>query len=149
MGMQGMQGSHFPSYMNFVGLPASPVGRSLPFTPQGKHFSSSGSTSLPSPLVRGRPTLPPAPSSAWARYTRYSPSPASSSPKRIIFHSEASSTASAPSEKSIVLAGKTSLTGTQAHYNPAFFAQQQQGQLSSGSSDANWNPHGAKRTRQE
>lgn len=39
--------------------------------------------------------------------------------------------------------------GMQAHYNPAFFAQQQQGQQSGGSGDANWNPHGAKRTRQE
>lgn len=152
MGMQGMQGSHFSSHMNFVGLrglSASPVGQSLPSTPQAIHFPSSASTSLPSPLNRGRPTLPTAPSSVWAGYTRYSPSSASISPQRFVSHTEASSTASAPSQKSIVVAGKTSLTGTQAHYNPAFFAQQQQGQLSGGSSDANWNPHGAKRTRQE
>ncbi|KAF6237029.1 hypothetical protein HO173_004908 [Letharia columbiana] len=39
--------------------------------------------------------------------------------------------------------------GMQAHYNPAFFTQQQQGQQGGSSGDANWNPHGAKRTRQE
>ncbi|KAK4693468.1 hypothetical protein P7C71_g3935, partial [Lecanoromycetidae sp. Uapishka_2] len=37
---------------------------------------------------------------------------------------------------------------TQPHFNPAFFPQQQQGQQSP-TGDSNWNPHGAKRTRQE
>lgn len=102
MGMQGMQGSHFPSHMNFVGLcgfPSSLVGQSLPSTPQAMHFSSSVSTSLPPPLIRGRPILPTAPSSAWAHYTRYSPSSASNSPQCTSSHTEAPGTASAPSQK--------------------------------------------------
>lgn len=152
MGMQGMQGSHFPPHMNLFGLcgfPASPVGQSIPSTTQAMHFSFLGSTSLPPPLIRGQHTLPTAPSSAWAHDTQYSPSSACSSPQRLSSHTEAPGTASAPSQQSIAPAGESSLTGTQAHYNPAFFAQQQQGQLSGSSSDANWNPHGAKRTRQE
>ncbi|KAL8722236.1 MAG: hypothetical protein Q9225_001223 [Loekoesia sp. 1 TL-2023] len=40
--------------------------------------------------------------------------------------------------------GQGGFQGNQAHYNPAFFNQQ-----ASGSGDASWNPHGAKRTRQE
>ncbi|KAL8693295.1 MAG: hypothetical protein Q9218_001855 [Villophora microphyllina] len=42
--------------------------------------------------------------------------------------------------------GQGGFQGGQAHYNPAFFAQQGQ---QAGSGDASWNPHGAKRTRQE
>ncbi|KAL8863477.1 MAG: hypothetical protein Q9178_000158 [Gyalolechia marmorata] len=37
--------------------------------------------------------------------------------------------------------------GSQAHFNPAFFPPQ--GQQAGASPDASWNPHGAKRTRQE
>lgn len=154
MGMQGMQGSHFQPHMNAVGLyglSASPVGQSSPSIPQTMHYSHSASTSLPPPLVRGRPTPPKgsAPSSAWADYMQYSPSPASSSPTHLSSHLKAPGTASPPSQQSTPLAGESSLTGTQAHYNPAFFAQQQQGQQNSSSGDASWNPHGAKRTRQE
>ncbi|KAL8708256.1 MAG: hypothetical protein Q9220_006833 [cf. Caloplaca sp. 1 TL-2023] len=43
--------------------------------------------------------------------------------------------------------GQTGFQGNQAHYNPAFFSQP--GQQVGGSTDASWNPHGAKRTRQE
>jgi len=43
--------------------------------------------------------------------------------------------------------GSTGFQGGQPHYNPAFFAQQA-GQ-SGGMGDSSWNPHGAKRTRQE
>ncbi len=154
MGMQGMQGSHFHPYMNPLGLygsSASLVGRSSPSTPQAMHYSPSASTSLPPSRVRGRPGPPTssAPSSAWAHYTQYSPSSASSSPIRLSSHLESLGTASAPPPKSTALAGESLLTGAQAHYNPAFFAQQQQGQQSGSSADANWNPHGAKRTRQE
>ena len=43
------------------------------------------------------------------------------------------------------LAGPAGFQGGQSHYNPTFFPQQGP----SGVADANWNPHGAKRTRQE
>ncbi|KAL8781503.1 MAG: hypothetical protein Q9213_005976 [Squamulea squamosa] len=43
--------------------------------------------------------------------------------------------------------GQVGFQGNQAHYNPAFFPQQ--GQQVGASPDASWNPHGAKRTRQE
>lgn len=153
MGMQGMQGSHFHLHTNPVGLyglSASPVEQSSPSIPQALHSSPSASTSLP-PLIRGQPAPPKgsAPCSAWAHYTQYPPSPASSSPTRLSSQAEAPGTASVLSQQSTARAGESSLTGTQAHYNPAFFAQQQQGQQSGSSGDANWNPHGAKRTRQE
>ncbi|KAG7008851.1 RNA-dependent RNA polymerase 1 [Physcia stellaris] len=44
------------------------------------------------------------------------------------------------------ISGQAGFPGNQAHYNPAFFPQQQPGM---GAADASWNPHGAKRTRQE
>ncbi|KAL8733637.1 MAG: hypothetical protein Q9166_002047 [cf. Caloplaca sp. 2 TL-2023] len=47
----------------------------------------------------------------------------------------------------MTMQGQSGFQGSQAHYNPAFFPQQ--GQQAGGSPDANWNPHGAKRTRQE
>ena len=153
MGMQGMQGSHFSPYLNPIGLyglSASPMGQSSPSIPQAVHYPPSASASLPR-LIRGRPAPPMGspPSSAWAHYTQYSPSPASSPQNRLSSQVEAPDISSAPSQQSTALAGESSLTGIQAHYNPAFFAQQHQGQQSGSSGDANWNPHGAKRTRQE
>ena len=44
--------------------------------------------------------------------------------------------------------GSAGFQGPQAHYNPAFFQQQPIGQTG-GAGDSAWNPHGAKRTRQE
>ena len=154
MGMQGMQGSHFRPHMDHVGLQemsASPKGQSLPPIPQAMQKWNSSSTSLHPLPVRGRAALPAgnAPSSAWAHYTHYSPSSASSSPARVPSQVNTPGIASKPSPHSTTLAGRSLLTGTQAHYNPAFFSQQQQGQSSSNSGDANYNPHGAKRTRQE
>lgn len=150
MGMQGTQGFHYP-LMNPVGHYATPMGQFSPSIPQAIHNLPSASMSLSAFLLRDRPALPTcsALSSAWAHYTQCSPSPATSSPTRLSSQVKAPRTASAPSQQSIALVGESSLTGTQAHYNPAFFAQQQQTQQSGSSGDANWNPHGAKRTRQE
>ncbi|MCJ1370144.1 hypothetical protein MMC20_001356 [Loxospora ochrophaea] len=47
----------------------------------------------------------------------------------------------------IGMPGQASFQNPQAHYNPAFFAQQQGAQ--GGVGESTWNPHGAKRTRQE
>ena len=154
MGMQGMQDSHiYPnmSSLGLHGLSPSPTGKSSSSFPQAMHYSSSASASLPSPLIRGRHAPPTGitPSSGWALHTQHLPLPAGSPPTRLSSQVGAPGSASAPSQKSTALVEESSLTGTQAHYNPAFFAQQQQGQQSSSSGDANWNPHGAKRTRQE
>lgn len=151
MGMQGMQGSHFHSHTSPVGLyglSPSPIGQSSLSIPQVMHYSSSASASLSPPLIRGR-LAGIAPSSAWAHYTQYSPPPAGSSPTRLSSQVGVPGSAPAPSQQMTALVEESSLTGSQAHYNPAFFAQQQQGQQSGSSGDANWNPHGAKRTRQE
>ena len=154
MGMQGMQGSHFPPYMDHVGLQevsASPKEQSLPPIPQATQNTNSSLTGLHTLPIRGRVATPAgsASSSAWALYTQYSPSLASSSPTRVFSQVNTPGIASNPPQHNTTLAGRSLLTGTQAHYNPAFFSQQQQGQPSSNSGDANYNPHGAKRTRQE
>ncbi|KAL9587227.1 MAG: hypothetical protein Q9212_000386 [Teloschistes hypoglaucus] len=51
-----------------------------------------------------------------------------------------------PMGATMPMQGQVGFQSSQAHYNPAFFGQQGP-QASSG--DASWNPHGAKRTRQE
>ena len=157
MGMQGMQGSHFPPNINPIGLYGTsvhPGGQPSPsISHVMQHWASSPKSH--SPPIRGRaaPLTGNALSSAWAYYTQYSPSSASSSPTRLSSQVDDLGIASASFQHSTTLAGKSLLTGSQAHYNPAFFAQQQQqqqqGQPNSSSGDANWNPHGAKRTRQE
>ncbi len=154
IGMQGMQGSHFHPHMNLVGLyglSARPAGQSLSPNPRAEHFLPLASTGAPAPPGRGwlAPAAGDAPSSVWAQYTQYSPSSASTPPAHLSSLVKAPDTASAPSQQSMTLAGESLLTRSQAHYNPAFFAQQQQGLASSNSGDASWNPHGAKRTRQE
>ena len=153
-GMQGMQGSHFHPHMDHVGIQevsASPKEQSLPPIPQAMQKPNSSSTSLHTLPIRGRAALPAGdvPSSAWAHYTQYSPSPASRPLARVSSQVNTPAIPSNPSQHSTTLAVRSLLTGTQAHYNPAFFSQQQQGQPSSNSGDANYNPHGAKRTRQE
>ncbi|KAL8897239.1 MAG: hypothetical protein Q9207_007313 [Kuettlingeria erythrocarpa] len=49
-----------------------------------------------------------------------------------------------PIGNGMVMQGQGGFQGSQAHYNPAFFNPQSSGPL-----EASWNPHGAKRTRQE
>lgn len=49
-------------------------------------------------------------------------------------------------KRSASLSGQPGFPGPTPHFNPAFF---QQGQLAGNIGDGNWNPHGAKRTRQE
>ena len=49
-------------------------------------------------------------------------------------------------KRSASLSGQPGFPGPTPHFNPAFF---QQGQQAGNIGDGNWNPHGAKRTRQE
>lgn len=171
MGMQGMQASHnYPSINTAgphsssanterpvyasnqsIGQYASPVivaGQYSSFgTPSGYLSNAGGSFgNTPPPLTP-----------KWASLTQYSPLVPSPSPACFPSQPIASTAAvNHPSpEKSGVLnlpksyAGQTGFQGTQAHYNPAFFPQSQQGQQNVGAGDSTWNPHGAKRTRQE
>lgn len=154
MGMQGMPGSYsYPSVNPAAssGLYARPAG----------HFGSSGlkaehqpdppsAGSIP-PMQRGRsvPGRKSNAGSAWAQYTHYSITPSNASSTHSLPQMTTPGSLSVPSPSSQMLNHRSSSVGNQAHFNPAFFPQQQQGQQGVGSPDASWNPHGAKRTRQE
>lgn len=169
MGMQGMRGSHnhpssnphgrhgapaigpvWPTHSaapaEWVPAPACHAGFLMPSASQARPSPTPGSSPACASSSDGRERAPGTsgdPSSTWASYTQYSPSAASPS----LMLSSLPATA-APSESSTALKRKSSSTGTQPHFNPAFFPQQQPGQQSP-SGDSVWNPHGAKRTRQE
>lgn len=160
MGMQGMPGSYNRPSCNPLGryaspaigpvwapFSATPAGSSTYSAPKARLYSPSGSgrggSSSPNIRGGGAPKSNSDPGSAWASYTQYSPSAASPPP----VYSSLPATA-APSQSSTALKRKSSVAGNQPHFNPAFFPQQQQGQQSP-TGDSNWNPHGAKRTRQE
>ena len=150
MGMQGMAGSSSQPHHNSParhGWPGMSAEASWPRVTQTQQFSPTGASSLSAPIsIQGdRTASDNKPSSVWAGYTAYSTTPPGDlntnpppySPSRILV--------TAPSQLSTTLKQSSSVTGTQTHFNPAFFPQGQQG----GTGDANWNPHGAKRTRQE
>ena len=156
MGMQGMHGLPvYPSphvsgqYMS----QASPLGGSLSaanVAGQSPIFglatsSGSGATGFPySALNR---------SGSWANLVQYSGSAVTppSTPSGNLASATANSVSPSPSEQSGMLkrspsiSGQSAFQGNQAQYNPAFFQHGQGG----AASEANWNPHGAKRTRQE
>ena len=154
MGMQGMPGSYsYPS--------VDPAGSSDLYARPAVQFRSSGlksehqpgpsSAGLLTPMQRGRsvPGRNSNAGSAWAQYTHYSITPSSAPSTHSLPQMTTPGSLSAPPPSSQMLNHRSSSVGNQAHFNPAFFPQQQQGQQGVGSPDANWNPHGAKRTRQE
>lgn len=150
MGMQGMAGSYSQPPVNSppqFGPPAVLAGRFGSSLTQPTHHSPSGPVSDSSPMAFRRSGIAASrnPSSAWASYTQYSSPPSSSSPAHFPLHSPSPCIIASP-QSTAGLNHEPLITGTQAHFNPAFFAQ---GQQSSGTGDASWNPHGAKRTRQE
>lgn len=171
MGMQGMQGSHNHPYANSARQHPSlansirPVYATIP--PAGLYtssaisagqYSSSGHGKYPSSTMGGdfgnihpprgpnrasssqsvslAPSLPPAhfPSQPVASMTAVNPA----------FDEQSGSLNRTTSH-----AGPAGFPGAQPHYNPAFFPQSQQVQQNVGGGDSTWNPHGAKRTRQE
>lgn len=153
MGMQGMTGSHSQPQVNsphHYGPSAIPTGHAGSSVAQQQQYPSRS-------IVGGLPPAAPAtpggnshlassnPSSAWASYTQYSRPPSNSPASQSLFHLP-SPTPVSPPQPSAALNQWSSNAGTQTHFNPAFFSQ---GQQSGGTGDANWNPHGAKRTRQE
>ena len=158
MGMQGMQGFHnFPT--------SNPARSHMGPTAQAEQHAP------PSKLVRqpvvnatgGQPTQmrggysgSPQPGAYWASLTQYSPTSACTPLSRFPSQVTASTSATTPTapqqsstlKRTFTISGQAGFQTNQAHYNPAFFPQQQ-GQQAGGGGDASWNPHGAKRTRQE
>lgn len=146
MPMQGMNGFNPPpiigtsGYNSAVGGPMqSPA---VPYTWNNQPPSMLGLYSSP---------LAASPSSQSQPSSHYSSQPSSS------FSSQGSQgpptpyTPISPLEnatlkRSASLSGQPGFPGPTPHFNPAFF---QQGQQVGNAGDGNWNPHGAKRTRQE
>ena len=160
MGMQGMPGSHsYPSVkpQGSSGLYATPAGQFRSPTFQPQHQPDPPSAGLLPPMQRGRSAPGRSSSSsnagsAWAQYTHYSiaPSATPSTHSLTQMPTPTPGNLNAPAPPSSqMLNYRSSSLGNQAHFNPAFFPQQQQAQQGVGSPDASWNPHGAKRTRQE
>ena len=158
MGMQGMQGFHnFPT-PNSAGSKMGPAAWGRQYTPPPslvRHPVVNATGGQPT-QIQGGYSGSPQPGAYWARLTRYSPTLASTSLSR--FHSQAGASISATTlpapqqnntlKRTFSTSGQAGFPTNQAHYNPAFFSQQQ-GQQAGGAGDASWNPHGAKRTRQE
>lgn len=139
MAMQGMPGfstqSHFTPAKSY-GSPATHSGYIAPVVPSPTPMGSTAPKKAEG-LVSRRNSNP---STAWASYTQYSLPSTNPSPS---FASQATYPGTFSSQ-STTLKRESSMIGNQAHFNPAFFPQGQQA-----GGDGSWNPHGAKRTRQE
>ena len=150
MGMQGMQGFYnrpvtntatlvgqYPSSgytafhpPNHGGAPGSMISRTSDGPNVQQHWGYNPAGVQPAPGS----TSTQFPSSAKVVSTAFNPSP---------------SVHSATLNRNESQPGQGGFQGAQAHYNPAFFPQQQGSQQGVGAGDSSWNPHGAKRTRQE
>ena len=158
MGMQGMPGSYnYPSVnpQGSSGLYARPAGQFRSPVLQAQQQPGPSSPGLLPPMQRGMSAPGRSSSnvgSAWAQYTHYAITP-STTPSTHSLTQMTNPTpgnlSAPPPPSSQMLNYRSSSVGNQAHFNPAFFPQQQQAQQGVGSPDASWNPHGAKRTRQE
>ena len=153
MGMQGMPGSHnYPvahpagyrgSSVTLTAPPSSALRDRTPFPsppPIGIQTGLPGSSPLPNLRVGRAP-------SSWASYTQYSsPSVGNISATHLSSPAHSSRTASFTDANAVLKPRRspTGQMGNQTHFNPAMFNHQQQG-----TGDNSWNPHGAKRTRQE
>lgn len=162
MGMQGTRRSLTYLSTTSVGASGSSVSPEARYTSsalQAKKCSPSGLTdsSPPATLLRGglSPGIAPNLTSIWATYNQY-PSPASN-PPLARFHSPGAAPVTnfprahsdAKLKRKSSSTGPSGFQGYQTHYNPAMFNQKQQEPQTGAAADASWNPHGAKRTRQE
>jgi len=91
------------------------------------------------------------PGCAWAQYTKYSQPPSTNPPINLHRPPLASHTVAQAIDSTLrrTLSTGQGFQGNQTHYNPAMFNAQLQGQLGASTADATWNPHGAKRPRQD
>lgn len=172
MGMPGMPPSH--TYPHTIAGPypsptpgsqfypqPQPLGPHIPpfiQTKQQHTLSPGGAHLAPQTKNLATPTRPSS-GSTWESLTQYS-APTSNPaptffPSQLVASTDSISMNPSPLEQSEMLNPRASHVGqagfqvTQAHYNPAFFSQPPQGQQGVGGADSSWNPHGAKRTRQE
>lgn len=149
MGMQGMPGSYNQTPVSTItqyGSSATPAVHPTSYSPQAGQYPPSipvgASSSSTGGFMTGTSNNP---SSTWAGYTQYSSTPSMSSPSSFPSQASTLGTSVTSYQPSMTLNQEPLTTGNQAHFNPAFFPQGQ----AAGGGDANWNPHGAKRTRQE
>lgn len=171
MGMQGMQASHnYPSTNQAGPCPSSAnttrpgyaSNQSVwqyraPVIAAGQYSYLGSPSGYPSDAEGSFGNTPPSLTPDWASLTQYSPLvPSTSSsrfPSQPIVSTAVINHVSPKHNRilnpSTLYAGHTGFHGTQAHYNPAFFPPSQQSQQNVGAGDSTWNPHGAKRTRQE
>lgn len=169
MGMPGMPQSHTYPYTASGLYPSSAppaaqfhtsqvMGQHPSPSVQAKQHPSVNTGVYPPPKREATPaTARPLAGSTWETLMQYS-APASSTaptffPSQLV-QATAAVNPSPPNESNMLNrgashAGQAGFQGAQAHYNPAFFPQQPQGQQGIGGADSSWNPHGAKRTRQE
>ena len=159
MGMQGMHGFH--NYYN-ANAPGSYIGRAaqaVQYAPSPNNIGQtvgSGFAGYPTQIPGGQFASPQS-GARWASHTQYSPTTASTPLSRFPSQATVSTSATTPPtsgqnntlKRTFSQSGQAGFQTNQAHYNPAFFPQQQHGQQAGGAGDASWNPHGAKRTRQE
>lgn len=145
MQMQGMHGFNNPPIIGTSGY-TSAVGGTVQSPAIHYHWNnqpaSMGGRLYPVPAAASYPSQP---------SSHYSSQPSSS------FSSQGSQGPRTPYtpispfqsvtlKRSASLSGQPGFPGPTPHFNPAFF---QQGQQAGNAGDGNWNPHGAKRTRQE
>ena len=135
MGLQGMQDQfYYPSTISTTLGQYTPVSNSTRYNPNAWYSNTSRST--PGSSSRGAYST----SDSLHSFPNYS----SASAAMITPSSDQNEKLKQGSYQ----IGSTGFHGAQPHYNPAFF-QQQQGSQGTGVGDSSWNPHGAKRTRQE
>lgn len=153
IGMQGMHGfpnRSSPPVSGQYASQAGSFGRPPPTSPAARQPWTYGMATVPDPGVLGFPTDTPAPSGSCASLVG-DPAPAvsaslpisrpSTSASRNFFNPSLHKQSGTLKTK-LSITGQGGFQGNQAQYNPAFFQQGQGG-------DSSWNPHGAKRTRQE
>ena len=142
MGMQGMQ------YNDFLRNPAGPSQQQyFPFTRSST--PTTGSITLRNSVSYSAAGLP---VPRFGNTFAWSPSRVSSSPPLPCLSASAvqpESNQDGRLKRKSSDSGPVGFQGPGAHYNPAFFPNQQGGGPAGGAVDAHYNPHGAKRTRQE
>ncbi len=144
MQMQGMHGFNNPTTMGVGGYNSAMGGhrqpQAVPYTWSNQPASMGGLYSAPS--AAGYSSQP---STGYpSQYsTRFSSQGSQGPPTP---YTPVSPFENGTLKRSASQAGQGGFPGPTPHFNPAFF---QQGQQVANAGDGNWNPHGAKRTRQE
>jgi len=144
MQMQGMHGFNNPTTMGVGGYNSAMGGhrqpQAVPYTWSNQPASMGGLYSAPSAAGYSSQPSTGYPSQ---HSTRFSSQGSQGPPTP---YTPVSPFENGTLKRSASQAGQGGFPGPTPHFNPAFF---QQGQQVANAGDGNWNPHGAKRTRQE